>query len=513
MIADMLNHKRDNTVLPNKSVSECTKKWIIIIFVLLINSSVFAQPSDISVQEENSQRFADIPVIYDNESGKIKFEEDATIKSPSDISEFYNLLKKIEIHISDIESEIIDLKRIEKSKINNKPSHLNNGLVSQNIQSVKATSTEIKSGPSSFETHSEFPPSKTTVLDIENDYIFEYFSKLHGGISQNNNGDYLGNYNINITLNSEKIGLKIGTSLSVHLQNGHGMGITNSYVGDSQVLSNIDADNFTQVSEYILSQALAHNRLIMKIGKQDTNNDFNVVESAGDFINSSFGIMPNVQLPTFPDPGLGISAFMTLDRYTSISAGIFDGHSKGTKWGFDSSFNNNPVSSSVIELSLIRNIIPFTPRRGTLKLGIWRHGGDYYVHETQKLKSSNTGAYFILEQRILGDSVIHSTRVNMFIQYGYAMAEINEIPHYLGMGIRVDGFSSARPDDSVGISAACTFMNPTLNNIKNENVFECYYMVSLLNTLSIQPDFQYIANPGGVYDNAVVTGMRMNLTF
>lgn len=112
-----------------------------------------------------------------------------------------------------------------------------------------------------------------------------------------------------------------GTTFFIYLENGNGSGITESYVGDLQVLSNIDADNFTQISEYIIAHSFAGERLGIKVGKQYANVDINVADNAGDFINSSFGIMPNVPLPTFPDPGLGIAAFYDVSDHFTIKGG------------------------------------------------------------------------------------------------------------------------------------------------------------------------------------------------
>ena len=70
---------------------------------------------------------------------------------------------------------------------------------------------------------------------------------------------------------------------------GHGEGITADFVGDRQVLSNIDSPHRMQVSEYSWEQSWLEGRLRSVVGKIDANAEFAVVPVAGEFINSSFG--------------------------------------------------------------------------------------------------------------------------------------------------------------------------------------------------------------------------------
>jgi porin len=49
----------------------------------------------------------------------------------------------------------------------------------------------------------------------------------------------------------------------------------------------------------------------------------------------------------------------------------------------------------------------------------------------------------------------------------------------------------------------------------HENVLEITYLANLTTWFSLQPDFQYIFNPGGYgrTPDAVVCGIRFNVTF
>ena len=63
-----------------------------------------------------------------------------------------------------------------------------------------------------------------------------------------------------ITADLDRMGFAPGGTIVLYGQNGHGRGITERHVGDFQVLSNIDADDFMQVSEYWWERTLPDHR-------------------------------------------------------------------------------------------------------------------------------------------------------------------------------------------------------------------------------------------------------------
>ena len=346
-------------------------------------------------------------------------------------------------------------------------------------------------------------------VNFESIYTGEIFSKLSGGINNNKGAEYRGNFDFTAALDTENAGLWHGGFFYVYFENTHGEGISNEYVGDIQLLSNIDAHDFSQISEYIIYQSFMNDRLLLKLGKQDGNNDFNMTETAVEFINSSFGIMPNVLLPTFPDNALGAATFISIKENFSVSAGIFDGNGKGGKSGFDTAFNSDAVSVSVIE-----TLIGYAPsRRGNLKLGVWRHGGTWQYMTSAKSKHQNTGAYIIIEQGILVEKESDKFCLDSFFQYGYADININKIPNYIGAGLRAQCLIPKRPDDSIGIGFASTGINQDISGMKTETAIEAYYLAKFKEVLIIQPDIQYIINPGGTGNSAFVMGARFYLNF
>lgn len=343
-------------------------------------------------------------------------------------------------------------------------------------------------------------------IKINHLYTGEEFTNFSGGIKKGHS--HRNNLDFTFTIDTERAGLWKGGKLHIYYENGLGNGITREYVGDMQVLSNIDAHDFSQISEYYIGQFFQEGRLHFKIGKQDANNDFNVTEPALDFINSSFGLMPNVPLPTFPNPSLGISGTCHFTENISLGAGFYDGNGKGGSWGFSTAFGPDPVSCAVVEWGGSHGFLG----TGKVKLGTWRHGGKYFSLRSKNVRSSNFGGYLILEHKMMGSKKNESC-LDSFFQYGFAPGELNEVQNYLGFGLKASGFTAFRLNDSLGIGMARAGVSDDLDGMKSETTFEMYYLCAFRKTITIQPDFQYIINTGGTNKDSLVGGIRFSLGF
>lgn len=349
---------------------------------------------------------------------------------------------------------------------------------------------------------------KSSAVTVEYGYTGEEFGNLSGGRKK---GDqYRGNFDLTLMVDTEKSGLWKGGLFCVYLQNGHGHGISERYVGDLQVLSNIDAREFTQVSEYYVGQSFMDGRLRFKAGKQDANVDFNVADTAAEFINSSFGLMPNVPIPTFPDPALGIMGSFAATERIAVQAGVFDGCGCGGSWGFSTAFGSDPASVAVGELHLRLGL----PGAGRAKVGVWRKGGEALSLDGTATRPYNYGGYVILEEDLVGSvDRVDEPGLSMFVQYGAAPEKYNAVREYVGIGLRAAGFFPVRPEDSFGAGMARAVFGGDLPGMMDETAYELYYLAPIRDVFAVQPDVQYIVSPGGTGKDALVAGVRVYVTF
>jgi hypothetical protein len=131
-----------------------------------------------------------------------------------------------------------------------------------------------------------------------------------------------------------------------------------------------------QISEYWFQQDLFGKRLRIKLGKQDVNVDCCALDYGGDFINSSFGVIPTVPMPTFPDPALGASAFPEPADWMGLSAGMYDGAPNGGSLGFDTAFDGKGGGFGIVELTLRTSLIGKRLKPGAYRIGFWYHSDD-----------------------------------------------------------------------------------------------------------------------------------------
>jgi porin len=391
--------------------------------------------------------------------------------------------------------------------------------------SVVADTTTILDSPSTpwwaRDHASGDPGGRRTSLDergvaLEALYTGEVFSNLHGGLDSSHATEYRGNFDLTLVLDTEALGLWSGGSWVVYLQNGHGEGISEEYVGDVQILSNIDADDFTQVSEYWLQQRLFGDAARLKLGKQDANADFCALDGAGDFINSSFGIVPNVPIPTFPDPGLGVAVFLEPAAWLGLGMGVYDGGPNGGTSGFDTAFDGEGGTFGITELTLRTPALPGIREPGVYRIGGWLNTenvdeitGDPGPHTF----SGNHGLYVIFDQLLFeeGPGDTDSQGMAAFGQFSWAPGDRNELERYLGAGVIYTGAIRGRDLDMLGLGVAHAVFSDRVRDLDgttHETVIELFYRAQLTPWLALEPDLQLIVNPGGNGDDSLVLGLR-----
>jgi porin len=335
---------------------------------------------------------------------------------------------------------------------------------------------------------------------LELSYTGESLFALRGG--RNRGGEYRGNVDLVVELDFEKLGIWRGGRLVVYGQNGHGRGISELRVGDVQTLSNLDAHRFTQLSECWLEQRLLEDRVRVKLGKQDANADFSASNFASDFLNSSFGAIPTVPMPTFPHPALGVSLFAEPAKWISLGMGIFDGGGGAFT-----------LIEGTLRSTLGRSSLP-----GRHRAGLWYHSGKWEELSGSPepgAHSGNYGVYAYSDQILYAEPGTRGEEgLGVFGQLGWAPRDRNEVTLYLGGGLSYQGLLPRRAEDAVGLGVAHARLSGRLrgeNRGKSETAIELFYRAQLGSRVSMQPDLQLILHPGGEQRNAIAAGLRFEL--
>lgn len=92
---------------------------------------------------------------------------------------------------------------------------------------------------------------------------------------------------------------------------------------------------------------------------------------------------------------------------------------------------------------------------------------------------------------------------------------MSEAEHFFGAGVEWTGAIPGRDADVIGLGVFHVRFSERLGlDESSETAAELYYNAQITPFFSIQPDIQYIANPGGSdSDDALVLGLRTTLRF
>jgi porin len=289
-------------------------------------------------------------------------------------------------------------------------------------------------------------------------------------------------------------------------EDSHGMGLTEDFVGDVQWLDNMDPGApFAQVTEYWWQRELCDERLTVRLGKQDPNAEFAVVDLGGDFVNSSFGIHSNLPMPTWPNTAMGVTTLADLTDSVALKCGVFDGEAEVGDWGVSGTGTTFSIFECETQWNFDDGRLP-----GDFHIGLWYHSGQWSNLQNDDLThTGNHGAYLGLEQMLCkeSDDSEDPQGLGIFFQYSQTPEDLNEVSHYYGSGLVYQGLIPGRDQDVTGVAAGQAIFSTYLDR-PLETAVELFHKIQWSPHLVVEPDLQYIANPSGLYQDAFVFGVR-----
>lgn len=371
-------------------------------------------------------------------------------------------------------------------------------------------------GPSTAEPRSDVRPVSAQI-----GYIGDLLHNASGGIR--NGSAYLQNVDATIEFDVGRIIGGGGGSLFAYLLWNDASTFSDRYPGDAQGVSNIDAERALRLYEFWYEHRLA-DLLSLKIGLYDLNSEFDAVDSAALFLNSSHGIVP-----TYSQTGeSGPSIFPV----TSLSARLQWEFGKGNllRYAILDAVPGDPEnpSATAVKLSSREGVLHALEYNRSfsealrLGLGAFSYSAEFEaIRESNAVgnvlkRSGNNGWYGFAEGTASFGAANRQT-LSAFIRYGTANGALNPFDRYIGAGMMLSGFVPRRSDDQIGVSVAtarCGTDFRAANNARShETAFEFTYVLPVAERLQIQPDLQYILNPGAdpELDNALVIGVRLEL--
>ncbi len=273
-----------------------------------------------------------------------------------------------------------------------------------------------------------------------------------------------------------------------------------NYIGDAQIASNISASTATRIYQFWYRQDVPGLPLRLRVGVIDMNLHFDVTESAGTLINSSFGFTPAITanapaVSTYPKPGYGAMGLWAHGD-SAVRFGVFQGNALERRTVFH---GGQTLIGEWQHLGVGPRDHPYT-----LKLGAWQCDCASGVPGGSQLNLwGGYGSVQVSMGRRAG------APISLFAHLAASPSQDSVAPLATAAGFNLPAPLSFRAHDTLSVGVT----RQDLRDLPAETSYEATYVAALADDLSLQPDFQYIVHPSGIYDNAWVFMLRVNYNY
>lgn len=361
-------------------------------------------------------------------------------------------------------------------------------------------------------------------FSFEATHMVDYFVNTTGGLQEKDT--YLTNTDITFTFDTAKLGFWADGTFRAHIiDNSGGRKLTGEIVGDLQSVSSIEGPRKTWMYELWYEHMFFEDALAVLLGIHDFNSDFYVSEYAGLYVNGSFGIGPEIsaggRASLFPLTAPAVRVKIKPADQWELLVGVYDGDPGDPE---ESSFfprsdfdqEGGAFIASEAAYHFTGDVLP-----GFIKLGVWHNTGEFGdVIEVKGngdpvKQDGNTGGYLVVDKMLYREEDAQGP--GAFLQFGSNRKNVNKFNMYVGGGFNYRGLIPGRDEDEFGIAVAHAVINNDLVDAggrnDHETTIETTYKAQITENISMQPDLQYVINPGAVTDieDAFVAGLRFEM--
>ena len=365
-------------------------------------------------------------------------------------------------------------------------------------------------------------------VDLSAAYTFDVWHVARGGVRRG--WRYLDNLDLTARVSLERaIGWQGATLFAYALYN-NGRGLSEDLVGDAQGVSNIETPvAAVRLYEAWLEQRLVRDRASVKVGLYDLNSEFDTNDTGSLFLNSSHGIGADFSQSgrngpsIFPVTALALRVDYRLDAAWLVRAAILDGIP-----GDPGRPRRTAVRLGGGDGALLVAEVEYRSGATKLLAGYWRYTARFEAigpgpsPGRPRTGSGNDGAYLLAERRLARFGADEARNLAGWLRVGAAEDEFNPADLYLGGGLVATGTLESRPQDQFGLAVAGVRFGRPFRQVptgpgqvgeREEIAFEATYRAVLAPWLSLQPDLQYVVNPGGRSDlrDALAVAIRVQI--
>jgi porin len=308
----------------------------------------------------------------------------------------------------------------------------------------------------------------------------------------------------------------------------HGQPLSGRYLDNLQAANGNEAEDATRLWELWVDQAFFNTKFDVKIGQQSIDNEFMISTYSGLFVNTMAGwpLIPSDDLygggPAYPLSSLGVRLRAEPNANTTILAGVFDDNPGGGAFDDDAQrldrngalFNLNTGALFIAELQYGTNVRGLA---GTYKIGGWYDTGSFpdqrfdsdgasladSVNGASAMDKGNYSLYGVVDQTVWQAG---PRSLNIFARIMGAPDAQNLISFSINGGVTVTAPLPGRGNDSAGIDFGLGKVSSRAADLDRdegvaargtEELIELTYQAQVTPWLVVQPDAQYVINPGG----------------
>ena len=386
-------------------------------------------------------------------------------------------------------------------------------------------------------------------VEIFGSYTAEFWGNTCGGLKAG--AVYTGLLNFGGTVDLEKAMNWKGASVSTTWSWLSGRDASEDLTGNLLTISNIAGFNTLRMLNLWFQQNFLDDTLSIRLGQISADSEFVISDYSGLFVNATFGwpALTTLNLPNggagFPMGALGARIAWSPAHWLTFRSALFQGdvfaqdvNRHGFRWRLDAQTGYTFFNEAQLRWNH-RESESGLP--GQIKPGVWFQTGRSADALAASTASGNAGFYLILDQMLYREPVGPSAAgkdgksfqspveksdqgLAWFGRVGFAPADRNFISFYFDTGLSYKGLLPGRNDDTAGIGFGCARLSDGARSSLQaegshpagaEMVVELTYQTRITPSLIVQPDLQYIINPGGATDlrNAFVVGARAAITF
>jgi porin len=327
-----------------------------------------------------------------------------------------------------------------------------------------------------------------------------------------------------------------------------GNGPSQNYVGNLQLVSDVEALPTVRLNELWIEQKFLDDRATIRIGQLAADTEFARSSSLDLIVGGTFGWhsafaanMPSGG-PAYPfaTPAVRLKYEPTDD--IAILAALFNGDPAGpglgdpdlrNRYGVNFRVNDPPLVLAELQWKYGRDVLG-NGLAGIIKVGGWYHFGQFEEIGFDSLSlvdveragqpllyQGDFGVYGLIDQQIFRKAGNADAGIYAFARLAAGPSDRNLIDFYADTGLNFQGMLSSRPNDSFGFAAAFAkisgnveadafLLDGLVPGRDYEALLEATYSVGIVPGWTVQPNVQYVIHPGGhIVDRNDTSGLRI----